>query len=78
MATTTLSKLRTKPETARLLGISVATLDRRIDAGDIEYFKIGWHVRFSDEQIEAYKAHCLNGPRRRQRARGRRRQQQAA
>ena len=66
MATTTVSKLRSKPETARLLGISIATLDRHIAAGRIEYFKIGWHVRFSDAQIEAYLQSALNAPRQRQ------------
>lgn len=63
MATKTISKLRSKPETARILGISIATLDRRIEAGEIEYFKIGWRVLFDDAQIEAYKERCLNAPR---------------
>jgi excisionase family DNA binding protein len=63
MATSTISKLRTKHDTAKLLGISIATLDRHIAAGCIEYYKVGWQVRFSDEQINAYLERALNAPR---------------
>jgi predicted DNA-binding transcriptional regulator AlpA len=66
MATTSVSKLLSKPETARLLNISIATLDRRIADGSINYFKQGWRISFSDEQIQEYLAHCLNAPRQRQ------------
>lgn len=67
----TLNKLRSKPETAKLLGISTATLDRHIAAGRIEYYKVGWHVRFSDEQISAYLERALNAPRQRYKLRSR-------
>lgn len=56
-------KLRTKSETAEILRISVATLDRRIADGSIEYFKIGWQVIFSEEQIQTYLSSCKNGSR---------------
>jgi excisionase family DNA binding protein len=74
MATTTVGKLLTKQDAARQLGISIATLDRHIAAGRIEYFKVGWHVRFSEAQIQAFLDSALNGPRQRQPAkRGRKR-----
>jgi excisionase family DNA binding protein len=66
MTTTSVGKLHSKPETAKLLSISIATLDRLIAAGRIEYFKIGWHVRFSDEQINTYLERSRNAPRSRQ------------
>lgn len=78
MATSTVGKLRTKLETARQLGISIATLDRHISAGRIEYFKIGWHVRFSDEQINAYLERALNAPRQRYKASSRKATRQQA
>ncbi len=65
MAATTVGKLRSKAETAEFLSISIATLDRHIAAGYIEYFKIGWHVRFSDAQVEAYLQSTRNGSRQR-------------
>lgn len=74
MATTAVGKLFTKQDAARQLGISIATLDRLISAGRIEYFKVGWHIRFSDAQIEAFLANSLNAPRERKAAkRGRKR-----
>ena len=66
MATTSVGKLRSKPETAKLLNISLATLDRRIADGSISYYKQGFRIAFSDTQIEAYLQHCLNAPRQRQ------------
>jgi excisionase family DNA binding protein len=69
MTNTSVGKLRSKPETAKQLSISIATLDRLIAAGRIEYFKIGWHVRFSDEQINAYLENARNAPRQRHSAR---------
>lgn len=54
-------KLRTKSETAEILRISIATLDRRISDGSIEYYKVGWQVLFNDEQIEEYVSKCKNG-----------------
>ena len=56
-------KLRTKSETAEILRMSVATLDRRIADGSIEYYKVGWQVLFNDEQIQAYLFSCKNGSR---------------
>lgn len=58
-------KLRTKSETADILRISIATLDRRIADGSIEYFKVGWQVLFNDEQIQEYLSNCKNGSRKR-------------
>ena len=78
MATTTVSKLRSKLETARLLGISIATLDRHIAAGCIEYYKVGWHVRFSDEHINAYLESTLNAPRQKHKAGSRKPSRQLA
>ncbi len=72
MATATVSKLRSKFDTAKLLGISIATLDRHIAAGRIEYYKVGWHVRFSDEQISAYLESTRNAPRTKHKARNKR------
>ena len=65
MAIASVGKLRSKPETARILGISLATLDRRIADGSINYFKQGARVCISDEQISEYLSHCLNAPRQR-------------
>jgi len=45
------------------LRISIATLDRRIADGSIEYFKVGWQVLFDDDQIEKYLLACKNGSR---------------
>jgi excisionase family DNA binding protein len=82
MAGASISRLRSKPETARILGISLATLDRRIADGSIEYYKQGWRVMFGDAQIEAYLERCRNAPRHRHSARGKkaagRRAQKAA
>lgn len=64
-STMNFGKLRTKAETAEILRISIATLDRRIEDGSIEYFKLGWFVMFSDEQIENYVSKCKNGSRKR-------------
>lgn len=55
--------LHTKAETADILRISIATLDRRITDGSIEYFKVGWQVLFNDEQIQDYLSNCKNGSR---------------
>ena len=57
--------LHTKAETADILRISIATLDRRITDGSIEYFKVGWQVLFNDEQIQNYLSNCKNGSRKR-------------
>ncbi len=62
-------RLRSKLETAKLLGISIATLDRRISEGSINYFKQGWRILFSEEHIQEYLAGCLNAPRQRHTAR---------
>lgn len=56
-------KLHTKSETADILRVSIATLDRRIADGSISYFKVGWQVLFDNEQIQAYLSKCLNGSR---------------
>lgn len=63
MSIKTVSRLRSKPETAKLLGISMATLDRRIADGSINYFKQGWRIAFSDGHIADYLSLCLNAPR---------------
>jgi excisionase family DNA binding protein len=56
--TMTFGKLMTKAEAARILRISVATLDRRIADGSIAYYKQGWQVFFSEQHIEDYMARC--------------------
>ncbi|MEK7722714.1 MAG: helix-turn-helix domain-containing protein [Acidobacteriota bacterium] len=56
-------RLRTKAETAKLLRISIATLDRRISDGSIEYFKVGWQILFNEQQIQSYLSKCKNGSR---------------
>ncbi len=47
-------ELRTKAETAKILRISVATIDRRIKTGSIEFYRVGWQILFSREQIQNY------------------------
>lgn len=47
-------KLRTKSETADFLRISIATLDRRIADGSIEFYRVGWQILFDEQQIENY------------------------
>jgi excisionase family DNA binding protein len=78
MATTSVGKLHSKPDTAKMLKISIATLDRLIAAGRIEYFKIGWHIRFSDEQIDAFLDSARNAPRERNSAKKTKRARKAA
>ncbi|HEX8289182.1 MAG TPA: helix-turn-helix domain-containing protein [Pyrinomonadaceae bacterium] len=56
----TIEKLYTKSETAQILRISIATLDRRITDGSIEYFKVGWQILFNHEQIQKYLSSCKN------------------
>jgi excisionase family DNA binding protein len=63
MPTATLNRLYSKKETAKILNISIPTLDRRISDGSIEYFKQGWLIHFDESQIEAYKSKCRNAPR---------------
>lgn len=47
--------LLSRSETARLLGISPATLSRLIASGAIEFYKNGWRTQFDLKQIRAYK-----------------------
>lgn len=47
-------ELRTKAETAKILRISIATLDRRISTHSIEFYRVGWQILFSREQIQNY------------------------
>ena len=47
-------ELRTKAETAKILRISIATLDRRIATHSIEFYRVGWQILFSREQIQNY------------------------
>lgn len=47
-------ELRTKAETAKILRISIATIDRRIKTGSIEFYRVGWQILFSREQIQNY------------------------
>jgi excisionase family DNA binding protein len=44
----------TRPETADWLGCSVATVDRLIAAGAIEFVRIGGRTRFTPEALERY------------------------
>lgn len=78
MALASVGKLHSKRNTAKMLNISVATLDRRIADGSINYYKQGFRIAFSDSQIEEYLEHCLNAPRQREHRKTSRRVQKAA
>ncbi len=47
--------LLSRSETARLLGVSPATLSRLMASGAIEFYKTGWRTQFDLGQIRAYK-----------------------
>lgn len=78
MALASVGKLHSKRDTAKLLNISIATLDRRIADGSINYYKQGFRIAFSDAQIEEYLALCLNAPRQREQKKSSRRARKAA
>jgi excisionase family DNA binding protein len=45
-----------RKQTARLLGISNATLSRLMAAGEISFYKVGWRTLFDEAQIKEYLA----------------------
>lgn len=65
------NEMHTRAETARILGISLPTLDRRLAAGELAHYKDGARVLIDDAQIEEYKQ-------RRHRRRAAEQQQEAA
>lgn len=38
-------------------------VNRQMKNGNLEYFKVGWQIRFSDDQIETFLEKCRNAPR---------------
>ena len=59
----TIENLKTIEDFMKITGVSRDKANRLMKSGELEFFKIGWQIRFSDEQIEAFLEKCRNAPR---------------